>query len=435
MKTKLSSFPVILIMILISSCSQEKPATYNNGEIYQTIIYPGDGDLYSLAEYRVWIPDGTQKINGIIVHQHGYGRNGMSIPYDIHWQALARRWNMALMGTHYVANDNCSSWSNPWNGSDKAFKSAIHDLSVQSNHPELNEAPWALWGHSGGGSWVINMLNLYPEKIIAVFARSGGGSFTPEGLKVPVVFNYGITDMRPEMYHQSYVSRRAAGGFCTMALDSTTGHNCGNSRLLSIPFFNECIANRMAKDESGNYILKETSISELWFGDPANANIYEGKTYQGDKDKMTWLISENFAKAWQEFVRTGSVTDLTAPNKAPSLTEAKIVKNTIIISFRLEADLESGVKDVILYRDGKEIKKYIGPNDIFNVKHFQYANFGDEPVPESMYENVEMWIPTRLEFTDYRLEVGKTYDYSVKFTNWSDLESPMSEVLTVKIPQ
>ncbi len=424
---------IILTILLLSfgtflSCSEQEKETYNNGNVYRTVIYPAPGELYSLAEYRIWIPEGISEVKGIIVHQHGCGRNGMSMPYDVHWQALAKKWNYALLGTHYVATDSCATWYNPHNGSDRAFADGIRALSAESGHPELNEVPWAIWGHSGGGRWVINMLRLHPERIVGVFARSGGGSPTPEGLKVPVVFNYGINDMRPEMYFRTYKRFRDAGGYATQALDSTTGHNTGNSRLIAIPFFDDCIA---AHENAGS--ASSPSYSGYWLGDPSTGEIFEGKTFEGNQNEMTWLITGSFAKKWQEFVRTGDVTDQTAPEKAPYELSAAQNGNTVTIHFKIDADLESGVKDVFLYRDGQEIQRYIGPNDSYNEKHFQYANYGDEPVPEALYENVDEWIPTLLEFTDYRLEQGKNYQYTIMFTNWSDLKSPMSEPLNVTI--
>jgi hypothetical protein len=52
--------------------------------------------------HRLWIPDGAVRLRAIIFHQHGAGieaaEAGASAPYDLHWQALARKWNCGLHG-------------------------------------------------------------------------------------------------------------------------------------------------------------------------------------------------------------------------------------------------------------------------------------------------------------------------------------------------
>ncbi len=38
----------------------------------------------------------------------------------------------------------------------------------------MAEAPWLLWGHSGGAYWAQAMMKEYPERIMAVFSYSPG---------------------------------------------------------------------------------------------------------------------------------------------------------------------------------------------------------------------------------------------------------------------
>ncbi|MEE9463198.1 MAG: hypothetical protein V3V53_15265, partial [Bacteroidales bacterium] len=209
--------------------------------MYEFRLDPGPEDLFEEAEFRIWIPEGVEKLRGIIVHQHGCGRNGMLMAWDHHWRALARKWDCALMGTHYRQVDSCASWHNPLNGSDRAFYNALNNLAEQSGHPELNSVPWALWGHSGGARWVSHMLQLYPERIIAVVARSGGRHINnPASFKVPLLFNYGRRE-RPRLNGLTYypVGRNENAPWL-LAPDPVTGHECGNSRLLAIPFFDVC---------------------------------------------------------------------------------------------------------------------------------------------------------------------------------------------------
>jgi pimeloyl-ACP methyl ester carboxylesterase len=64
-------------------------------------------------------------------------------------------------------------WFDPRLGSDKTFRQALGDFATQTGHPELATVPWALWGHSAGAGWADVMSTLHPERVIAVYYRSG----------------------------------------------------------------------------------------------------------------------------------------------------------------------------------------------------------------------------------------------------------------------
>jgi pimeloyl-ACP methyl ester carboxylesterase len=64
-------------------------------------------------------------------------------------------------------------WFDPRLGSDKTFVKALGDFAAKTGHPELATVPWALWGHSAGAGWGDVMSTLHPERVIAVYYRSG----------------------------------------------------------------------------------------------------------------------------------------------------------------------------------------------------------------------------------------------------------------------
>jgi hypothetical protein len=128
------------------------------------------------------------RLRGVIVHQHGAGLNaaahGALAAYDLHWQALAKKWDCALLGsTYHVLNNAIDTspggaqlWFDPGMGSDKTFLNALSELASKSGHPELDAVPRVLWGHSGGGIWSDVMTDLHPERVVAVFLRSGAAA-------------------------------------------------------------------------------------------------------------------------------------------------------------------------------------------------------------------------------------------------------------------
>ncbi len=115
----------------------------------------------------------------MVVHQHGCGegscKSGLTGAFDLHWQALARKHECALLAPSYEQpqDADCQLWCDPRNGSDATFQKSLTDLGEASGHPELATVPWALWGHSGGGMWAGTMTLLHPDRVAAAWLRSG----------------------------------------------------------------------------------------------------------------------------------------------------------------------------------------------------------------------------------------------------------------------
>ena len=74
------------------------------------------GALSFPVNYTIWIPSGVKTLRGVIVHQHGCGEgscsSGLSGAYDLHWQALARKHDCALLAPSYEQPQkaDCQLW-------------------------------------------------------------------------------------------------------------------------------------------------------------------------------------------------------------------------------------------------------------------------------------------------------------------------------------
>src|ERR1700758_837709 len=171
----------------IAACVFGLAGTTRGAGQYLTVDYPAssvEGELQIAVTYTLWIPDGVKTLRGIIVHQHGAGTTasieGSTAAYDLHWQALAKKWDCALLGPSYhVLNEKTDItpggselWFDPRRGSEKVFLKALDDLAAKAEHPELKTVPWVLWGHSGGGIWSDVMTTLHPDRVVAVWMRS-----------------------------------------------------------------------------------------------------------------------------------------------------------------------------------------------------------------------------------------------------------------------
>ncbi len=400
------------------------------------------GELVYGVNYTAWIPPEVSSVRGVIVHQHGCGegscKSGLTGAYDLHWQALAKKHHCALLAPAYEQPEKaeCQMWCDPRNGSSAAFQKCLVDLAAESGHPELPKVPWALWGHSGGGHWAGGMLLLHPERIAAVWLRSGVPLLKPNperptikthtlpdaALKVPVMCNPGTKEgvtVKDGRFAGVWPSNeaffeevRGKGGLISVAVDPLTAHECGNQRYLAIPWFDACLAARLPDSPSAP--MKPTPTENAWLaplflGESDFIAPVAADSFVNAKEKSVWFLNESVASAWAQYVHDTAVSDTTLP---PAPTKLNIVGNKL--SWNAEADLESGLSHFIVERDGqflarvpKESKNPYG-RPIF--QNLQYSDTPSQPL-------------VAMEYTDKTAESGKQYDYRIKSVNTVGLQS------------
>src|SRR4030095_8821360 len=213
----MNRFAVSFVALAGSLSAQQQPYDIfpSAAQPYYRVRYEASTEPDELrfpVNYTIWIPPGAKSVRGVIVHQHGCGegscKSGLTGAFDLHWQALAKKHDCALLSPAYEQPEkaNCQLWYDPRNGSDAAFQKALGDLGAKAGHPELAKVPWALWGHSGGGHWAGGLVMLHAERVAAAWLRSGvpllkGGTATikahalPEAtLKVPLMCNLGTKE-------------------------------------------------------------------------------------------------------------------------------------------------------------------------------------------------------------------------------------------------
>ena len=392
------------------------------------VEYPpstGADGLQVGVTYTLWVPDGVARLRGVIVHQHGAGttaaREGATAAYDLHWQALARKWDCALLGPSYhVLNEQidlspggAELWVDPRHGSEKTFLKALGDLAAASGHAELETVPWVLWGHSGGGIWSDVMTTLYPERVVAVWLRSGSAAMFrthPEFAQpqvpaavyaIPFMLNPGVKEKpaAPNVPGQekgpwygnlaTFGEYRAHGGLIGFAPDPRTGHECGDSRYLAIPFFDACLAARLPDKGAEDQTLKPVDTGRAWLAPLLGTEARPAGEFRGDPKEAVWLPNEAVAKSWMEYVKTGAVGDTTPP---PAPTDVRVTRKGdqgVEITWRAEADVESGIGGFVVLRDGQELARLprtpVGKYGRPLFQSMTYHDTSDQPLPEMRY--------------------------------------------------
>ncbi len=369
------------------------------------VSYPSTSTRKFDSSLRIYIP-GVRPIRGVIVRQHGCGRNGISMANDLWWQGLADKWNFALLGTFF--NGDCEEWAYPQKGSLAILETALGKFATDANAPELTTVPWALWGHSGGGNWTYFLTQQIPARIIANVPRSGSSDNLPQAaLGVPQLLSAGAYEKGNGTFGGAYLEavdgfarERARGAPVALSIDPQATHDLREGRRLHILYLDAIIALRLGV--SG---LNAVDTNQGWLGNTTTLEVSSVSAYSGDKLKAAWLPNERVARAWQEFGRTGTVKDTTPPS-APTALSATRTGNSVRLTWSARADLESGIKSFKIYRNGTLVSSLGDP--------FQGIDFGDEPQPES----------PALAFTDD--QPGNAPSYEVSTVNGDGLESPRS---------
>jgi hypothetical protein len=438
---ELSNMRRFLISTFLLLCAFGVSLGQVQGNYHEVKYAPSatEGELQMGVTYTLWVPEGVKTIRGIIVHQHGCGtgacKGGETSAYDLHWQALAKKWDCALMGPsyHQAEKQNCRLWCDPRNGSEKTFLKAIQDFAVKSKHPELETVPWCLWGHSGGGFWASLMTTLHPDRVVAVWYRSGTAyltwqkgdiekpKLTEAVYQIPMMCNPGVKEKDHKQFAgawngglEMFKAWRAKGAPIGFAPDPRTGHECGDSRYLAILFFDACLSQRLPDKDAKDQKLKPANMKSAWLAEPLSDKAVALADFKGNVNEAVWLPNEAFAKVWIEYVKTGAVNDTTVPPAPATVSIAVKPDKSVTITWQAEADFESGIKTFIIQRDGKDIgqvpEKPIGKFGRALFQSMSYHDTPERPLPEMI-------------FVDKNADKGEAHEYRVITVNSVDLKS------------
>ncbi len=398
------------------------------------------GELTFPVNYTIWIPKDVKNLRGVIVHQHGCGegscKSGLTGAYDLHWQALAKKHDCALLSPSYEQPEkgDCQMWCDPRNGSSAAFQKCLVDLGAKSGHPELSKLPWALWGHSGGGHWAGGMVLMHPERVAAAWLRSGvpllkanaerstikAHTLPDAALKVPVMCNPGTKEgvtVKDSRFGGVWAANetffnevRSKGGLISVAVDPLSSHECGNQRYLAIIWLDACLSARLPKIATNP--LNAMPTDQVWLAPITGSEAQPMAKFSGEPLKAAWLPNEAIAKSWMQYVKDTLVIDSTPPS-AP--TNLQVKGNEL--NWEAEADLESGLASFIIERDGKFLANLpeTGKNP-FGRPIFQNLQYSDTPS--------QPLVP--MKYTDTKAEAGKKHTYRVITVNTAGLKSKPS---------
>jgi hypothetical protein len=261
------------------------------------------------------------------------------------------------------------------------------------------------------------MLQEYPDRTIAMVGVRGGGFLflgsNPALAEIPVLFAAGEKDPYAsetlELPKQVFLRYRKMNVPWTFAVEANTGHECGDTRLLAVPYLDAIISARMT---SGSQKLKAIEVSQGWFGNINTLKVAPTKQYTGNTSEAAWLPNEETAHKWQEYVTEGKI----APTRQPAApTEVRALRGNgteVVVTWNYMPDLENGLPSFHIYRNKSLIATVDG----------QSHSFDDAPKPATI----------TLQFIDKGAEPNTTYTVAA-FNSLGESVSKVGATITSAI--
>jgi pimeloyl-ACP methyl ester carboxylesterase len=355
-----------------------------DGLLLDVIVPPGEKDRFQHAEFSCWLPDAAKPVKAVIIHQHGCTNASPEkhppITGDWHWRALARKHDAALLVPMYQVAKNCDEWNDPDSGSERALFTALADFSQRSGRAELKDAPWVLWGHSGGSSWSAQMIARHPGRVLAASFRGGchkqfgvpefREKFRAVAKDLPLLFVWGSRESVPASSHfvswepmnTMFRELRSDGGKVCRVIDPRSEHGCDDSRLMSISFFDAVLSG-------------ETKPGTL--ADINTLDLRELNSSTRNDPALAWMPNAGFAKLWREFSEHGALRPAGPKLTAPELSVVRDAQGRAQLSWRVIPEISGGLRALRIYRDGKLWKE-------LGLKPGDFLATGRDSAPEAL---------------------------------------------------
>jgi hypothetical protein len=293
-------YPIILFLTLIFPTHSYSQAIFNDSLSM--------GSNYEKAAFRIWVNDSTQFIEGVIVLVPGSNGDARANILDPAWQKLATKHNLAIMGCNFIdkrhENMMIEKYAYAPNGSGQALLNALSNFSIQSNHPELEYAPLALWGMSAGGQFNYEFVCWKPERVITFVVNKGGVYYTSlspaKSWEVPGIFFTGDLDTpyRSNIIKGIFTINRRFGAKWALIEEPNMKHRIGSSQQFSIEYFDAIIPIRLKEKNILSSLLDKGIIGSV----KSKKIIKDG---QDINDVTNWFPNKSLAEKWLSLVKNG----------------------------------------------------------------------------------------------------------------------------------
>ena len=293
-----------LIIILFFSAIQ--------AEIYDVSIPENDTASYTYADFRMWVNDSTDTLQGIYWFMHANNGDSRNIVTDSAYQTLVNGQNFALMGAH-IFNMHMET------GIGDAVIAAMDSFAVLAQHDEISFIPFFINGYSWGGQFGYHFTRWIPERMLGFITQKGGYHDTTDAgaaIEVPGLMFVAENDLpyRIENLTGIFLNHRPLGAKWILAMEQGVGHTLVTNYPFLNSFFNTVADLRLpnAVDVFQPITLNTLPDSIGWLGNQDTWTIGSWDCYDGNFDSSSWFPSRDVGEYWQNFVSENWVYDTSA---------------------------------------------------------------------------------------------------------------------------
>jgi len=294
----------LAIVCLSAGVGAQAPA----GVVLDETVPPGAN--FDKAAFRLWLPDQSGVVRGVLVLVPGSNGDGRPEAGDAGWQAFATRHHLALVACQFTDKRHdqafIEEYANVSKGSGQALLDALTSLAARAKHPEIATAPLLLWGMSAGGQFNYEFVAWKPERVLAFVVNKGGIYYTalaPRASRsVPGVLFIGEKDLwsRNDTIAGLFAVNRRAGALWALAEEPGAAHIVGRSREVAMVFFEDVLGLRLGAGGAG--ALATLDEKDGFSGDITAKKFKPAAAAGGATGPTAWLPTERVARAWQAMV-------------------------------------------------------------------------------------------------------------------------------------
>jgi poly(3-hydroxybutyrate) depolymerase len=286
----------LLVCLLLSL------AAHANAQTIDDSIPPGAN--FDKAQFRLWLPPAASPARAVLVLVPGSNGDGRAWAEDSVWQRFAAKNRLAIVACRFTDKPHDQNFIEEYvdvrRGSGQALLDVLTRFAQRSNHSELASAPLVLWGMSAGGQFDYEMTAWKPERVAAFVVNKGGIYYTAltsrAARQVPGMLFIGGKDLeqRVQTITGLFALNRRGGALWALAEEPGVGHVIGRSRDVSMVFFEDVLAARLASDGS----LKAFDEHSGVMGD-MHTREYAPMPEKLPAYPTSWLPAERSARAWR----------------------------------------------------------------------------------------------------------------------------------------
>ena len=267
----------------------------STGRVFEETIPPGSN--FDKAEFKFWVPADAKALRGTVVLVPGSNGDGRPMADDGFWQEFARKQSVALLACRFTDKPHeqpfIEDYVNVSEGSGQALLDVVRKFAAVSQHPEVADAPFFMWGMSAGGQFNYEFTAWKPERVGAFIVNKGGIYFSAllskAARNVPGLLFVGDKDLpsRIDTITGLFAVNRRGGARWALVVEPGAGHVVGKSKELGALFFEEMLANPQGAGFAGD-------LNTFEFQPAANPGT--------PGTPNAWLQTERLANAWKAAV-------------------------------------------------------------------------------------------------------------------------------------